>query len=260
MKRSLYFFILLLILLQACSALPALESATSTPLPTNTSEPTSTPLPTETPTPVPTSTPDKTATAVAQATETSNTVLSELDRLLGDSDIPYQDGRLAWKQVKPLMVSLTGPGWDYVEVDRDLVGKNFILKSDVTWEASGIIICGLIFRSEPNVEKGRQYQFAYLRLSGLPAWEIDVFEFGGYKNSPTKVQFSNAIDQGNGAVNQVVLVAQEEQFTLYINRVRQGRYFDYSKQRMEGNFAFHAAQDSGNGTCNFENSWVWALE
>jgi len=28
------------------------------------------------------------------------------------------------------------------EIDDSLVGKNFILKSDVTWDATGIIICG----------------------------------------------------------------------------------------------------------------------
>ena len=259
MKRFLYLLILLPLGVQACGVLPV-QPATSTPAPTDTPIPTFTPLPTETPTPIPTSTPDKTATAAAQATTISNSIQKELDDLLGDTDIPYEDGHLAWKQGKPLMVSLKGPSWDYVEIDRDLVGKNFILKSDVTWDASGIIICGVTFRSEPNVEQGKQYKFSYLRLSGLPAWAIEVFEFGQYKNSPTSTKFSDALNQGNGATNQVVLVAQEEEFTLYINRVRQGRYFDNSKQRMDGSFAFHGAQDSGEGTCNFENSWVWTLD
>ena len=188
------------------------------------------------------------------------TVLAELDKLLGDTDIPYKQGHLQWQQGKPLMVSLKGPSSDYVEIDKNLVGQNFILKSDVTWEASGILICSAIFRSEPDLEKGKQYEFSYLRLSGLPAWSIDVIERGRFKNTPTKVQFSDAIDQDNGATNQVILIAQDEQFTLYINGVRQGRYFDYSKQRTEGNFAFSGSQDSGDGTCNFQNSWVWALE
>ena len=195
-----------------------------------------------------------------QSTAAAQTVLDELDELLGDTDIPYQNGHLEWQQEKPLMVSLKGPSWDYVEVDDDLVGKNFILKTDVTWEASGIIICSAIFRSEPNLEQGKQYKFSYLRLSGLPAWEIDVFEYGRPQNSPTKTQFSDAIDLHNRATNQVVLVARDEQFNLYINGVHQGRYFDYSKQRMEGVFGFSADQDSGEGSCNYENSWVWTLE
>jgi len=260
MKRLLYFFILLLVLSQACSLAPAAKPPTITPAPTNTPQPTLTPSPTNTVTPAPTSTPDKTATAAVQSTAAAQTVLAELDKLLGDTDIPYKDGHLEWQQEKPLMVSLKGPSWDYVEIDKNLVGKNFILKSDVTWEASGILICSAIFRSEPDLEKGEQYQFSYLRLSGLPAWEIDVNEYGRFKNTPTKTQFSDAIDQDNGATNQVVLVVQDEQFNLYINGIHQGRYFDYSKQRTDGNFAFSGTQDSGEGTCNFQNSWVWALE
>lgn len=260
MKHLLYLLVLLPLLLQGCGALPA--PGTATPVPTDTSVPTSTstPLPTETPTPLPTSTPDKTATAAVKTIAVADAILNELDKTLGDTDIPYKEGHLQWQQVKPLMVTLQGPGWDYVEVDDDLVGKNFILKSDVTWEASGIIICGMIFRSEPNVEQGKQYQFLDLRLSGLPAWEIDVFEYGRFQNSPTGAQYSDAIDQANRATNTILLVAQDEQFTVYINDVRHGRYFDYSKQRTEGVFAFRAWQDSGQGTCNFENSWVWALD
>ncbi len=262
MKQIPYLFALLLIFLQGCSTLPAAQPATSTPVPTQTSMPTSTstPLPTDTPTPVPTSTPDKTATAAAGSTAAAQTVLDELDKLLGETDIPYKNGHLEWQQVKPLLVSLKGPGWDYVEVDENLIGKNFILKSDVTWEASGIILCNAIFRAEPDLEKGEQYKFSYLRLSGLPAWEIGVYENGRFKNSFTKTHFSDAINMDNRATNQVVIIAQDEQITLYINGIRQGRYFDYSKQRMEGVFGFSANQDSGQGSCNFKNSWVWALE
>lgn len=260
MKRFPSLFLLFALLVSGCSVFPAAEPATATSLPTDTAQPTFTPLPTETPTPVPTSTPDKTATAMVAATETSSSVLKELDKLLGDTDIDYENGYLAWKQEKPLLVSLSGPGNDYVEIDENLTGANFILKSDVTWEASGIIICGMMFRSEPNLAEGKQYQFIYLRLSGLPAWEIDVFQFGKYKNSPSGTQYSNAIDQGNGATNQVMLVAQDDEFTVYINRSRQGRYFDYSKQRADGSFGFMAFQDSGTGSCNFENSWVWMLK
>ena len=262
MKRSLNILILLPLLLQACGVLPIAEPATSTPMPTKTSIPTatSTLLPTETPTPVPTNTPDAAATTAARSTAEADAILGELDELLGNTDIPYKEGHLEWKQVKPLMVSLTGPGWDYVEVDKDLQAANFILKSDVTWKATGIIICNVIFRAEPDLVKGKQYDFSFLRFSGLPAWEIGVYEHGKFLNSPTKVQYSDAIDLDNRATNEVLLIVQDEQFNLYINGAHQGRYFDYSKQRMEGTFGFSADQDSGEGSCNFENSWVWSLD
>ncbi len=108
--------------------------------------------------------------------------------------------------------------------------------------------------------KGKQYQFMFLRFSGLPAWTIEVHEFGQFKNSPTKVKFSDALDLGNGATNQIILVVQDDHFTLYLNKVRQGTYYDYSKQRTEGGMGFLGIQQSGKGNCKFENSWVWALE
>src|SRR6185369_15722035 len=119
MKQFPYICLIVLVLLSACSNLEA-QPATSTPAPTNTIPPTSTPLPSETPTLVPTSTPNATATAAAQATETSSGVLSELDKLLGDTDIPYKQGHLAWNQEKSISVNLTGPSYDYAEIDKKL--------------------------------------------------------------------------------------------------------------------------------------------
>lgn len=250
---------LLLALLTSCTAIPGLVP-TVTPVPTHTAEPSFTPPPTATSTPIPTSTPDRTATAVVKATEAAAGVLTELDKLLGETDIPYEGGYLAWQQTKPISVEMTGPDSGFAEIDDNLTARNFILKSDVTWNATGLLLCGAIFRSEPNLEKGKQYQFIFLRFSGLPAWAIEVHEFGQFKNSPSRVQYSNAIDQDNDATNQFVLVVQEDQFNLYLNRVHQGRYFDYSKQRMDGSFAFLGLQESGRGSCEFDNSWVWVLD
>lgn len=260
MKRFPVFALALSVLLIIACVVPGMAAPTATPAPTDTPEPTSTPLPTETPTLVPTSTPDKTATAVVKATEAAGSILNELDRVLGDTDIPYKDGHLTWQQVKPMSVTLHGPSADYVEIDKDLTAGNFILKSDVTWNATGLLLCGAIFRSEPNLEDGRQYQFVFMRFSGLPAWAIEVHEFGQFKNSPSDVQYSAAVDQGNYATNQFILIAQDEQFNLYLNKVSQGRYFDYSKQRMDGSFAFLGLQQSGDGSCKFENSWIWSLD
>jgi hypothetical protein len=258
MKQLRPISLFLLLLFSACSTLTPQQPATSTPAVTHTIAPTA--LPTDTPTIISTSTPNQTVTAALQATETSASVLDELDEVLGDSDIDYDQGHLAWKQSKGMKVKLSGPSADYLTVDDNLMAGNFILKSDVTWEATGIIVCGFIFRSEPSIERGRQYQFNYLRLSGLPAWEIDLVEFGRFSNTPSGTKFSDEIDQGNHATNEILLVAQDEQFTVYINQARQGRYFDYSKQRSDGFFAFEGSQESGNGLCEFKNSWIWVLE
>ena len=262
MKRFPIFACIVSILLIAACVIPGMAAPTATPAPTNTNtpEPTFTPLPTETPTLVPTSTPDKTATAIVAATETADAVRSELDTVLGDTEIAYKEGHLAWQQTKPISIHLHGPSNDFMEVSRNLTTGDFILKTDATWNATGLLVCGVIFRSEPSIEDGKQYQFLFMRFSGLPAWDIEVHEFGYFKNSPTDIQYSAAVDQGNNATNQIILVARQEQFNLYINKVSQGRYFDYSKQRMNGVFAFLAAQESGDGSCEYENSWIWSLD
>lgn len=234
------------------------QTASAAPPPTHTPEPTSTPLPTDTPTQTPTSTPDMGATATAQASG----ILSELDQALGDIDIPYKEGQLAWQQTEPVSIEMTGPQGDkgiFKEIDKDLTATNFIFKSDVTWNATGIIICGAIFRSEPDISSGKQYQFYFYRLSGLPAYFIDVYDKGNFKNTITNAKFSSELNINNDATNQFMLVAQDEQFNIYLNGVRQGRYFDYSKQRLDGLFAFLGWQESGKGSCKFENSWVWIL-
>lgn len=262
MKHFPYLALLVVILVSACGSIPGMARPTSTPLPTDTPQPTFTftPLPTQTPTRTPTATPNATATAAANATQAASDILSDLDKALGDTEIPYKDGSLIWKQTDPFTVDMSGPDSQILEIDKDLTAKNFILKFDVTWKATGLLVCGAIFRSEPDLEKGKQYQFAFLRFSGLPAWEIEVFEFGRFRNTPTKTKYSDALNLNNGATNKFLLAVQDDHFTLYINDQRQGTYYDYSKQRSDGLFGFVGAQQSGEGSCQFENSWVWTLE
>ena len=259
MHRFLCFALLTSILLCACGGSP-LAVPTSTPLPSNTPQPTAsqTPLPTSTSTP--TATPDITATAAANATLAAGEVISDLDKVLADSGIPYQDGHLAWQQDKPLNITMKGPDQGFLPIAKDLTAGDFILKSDVTWDATGLMVCGAIFRSEPDLDQGKQYQFMFLRFSGLPAWAIEVHEFGQFRNSPTKTKFSDALDLANGATNEFILAVEDDHFTLYLNQARQGTYYDYSKQRADGSFGFLGAQQSGDGTCIFENSWIWVLE
>lgn len=265
MKRFPYFAILVVLLLNACGGGPAAATQpppSPSPAPTNTPEPTVTPLPTSTFTPVPTATPDAKATAAAQATAAAGTILSELDTLLAGKDIPYQEGYLMWHQTDPVTISMSGPQTvdNFKGIDKDLSARNFIFKSDVTWNATGVIICGIKFRSEADIDKGKQYEFYFYRLSGLPAYFIDVYESRNYLNTITDAKFSGELDVSNGATNSFVLIAQDNQFNVYLNGKRQGRYFDNSKQRAEGYFAFLGWQESGDGSCEFENSWVWALK
>ena len=260
MKKILYLALLTFILLSSCGKLPSQAAPTATPLPTQTAPRTASPTPLPTSTSTPTATPDVKATAAANATLAASEVISDLESVLGDTDIPYKEGHLIWQQEDSLIAEMNGPDHQILEIDDKLTAGDFILKSDVTWDATGLLLCGAIFRSEPSLEEGKQYQFLFLRFSGLPAWAVQVHEYGQYKNSPTKTKFSDALDLSNGATNQFILVVQDDHFTLYLNKARQGTYYDYSKQRAEGYFGFLGMQQSGQGSCEFENSWVWSLD
>ena len=220
---------------------------------------TSTPLPVDTPKPFPTVTPHIALTATVEAMR----VLSELDVRVGsNSDFPYGEGYLAWKQTEPVTIEMSGPQKDagiLQAIDDSLNAANFIFKSNVRWNASGVLICGLAYRSEEDLKKGKQYQFYFYRLSGLPAYKIDVYDFGRFKNTITDVKFSDGVDAANGASNEFIVVAKAERFTVYINGQSQGDYYDSSKQRGDGLLAFVAWQESGRGSCTFEDSWVWVL-
>jgi hypothetical protein len=190
-------------------------------------------------------------------------VVSELDVLVGsNAGFSYDDGYLAWKQTEPVTLSMTGPQKDLgvvQAVDESLEAANFIFKSNVTWNATGGLVCGLAYRAEQDLNKGKQYQFYFHRLSGLPIYAIDVYDLGRFKNTITDTRFADGIDDQNEASNEFIVVARDERFTVYINGQHQGDFYDSSKQRVDGLLAFVAWQESGRGSCTFEDSWAWVL-
>jgi hypothetical protein len=261
-------WIVISILLSGCQSGPSAldqaatlvaETVAAAP-PTNKPLPTPTSRPAETLKSFPTVTPNIAWTITVEAMN----VLSELDVLVGsNSGFSYDEGYLAWKQTEPVTLEMTGPQKDLgvvQAVDESLEAANFIFKSNVTWNATGILVCGLAYRAEKDLIKGKQYQFYFHRLSGLPAYSIDVFDLGRFKNTITDIRFSEGLDDQNGASNEFIVVAQDERFTVYINGQHQGDFYDSSLQRVDGLLAFLAWQESGRGNCTFEDSWVWILQ
>lgn len=265
MKKPMLISLLLVLLASGCqpgtsdldeAATTVAQTLAAVP-PTETPLPTDTPLPTSTPTAIPTSTPDHDATSTAVA----SSILAEISGVLDEAEVSYTAGSLLWQQTDEVTIGMTGPqaAGNVRELDEDVTAGNFIFKSDVTWNATGILICGAIFRSEANITRGDHYEFYYYRLSGLPAYFIDAYADGVWKYTVSDTRFSSDLDVGNGEANQFMLVAVENKFIVYINGVRQGRFFDNSKHRGEGTFGFLAWQQSGEGSCSFENSWIWSL-
>ncbi|UCD97465.1 MAG: hypothetical protein JSV42_10835 [Chloroflexota bacterium] len=237
-------------------------TATVRPAPTATPTNTNTPVPSATKAPTSTPTQDIQATADAEATQM---IESSMDSIRGDLEMlgfPEDSGNLGWVQEgsETIFVEDYDSG-DFKEFAEDLEAGNFILGTDVTWESSsGLAGCGLLFRSEANLDHGSHYELAFLRLSGLPAWNIIYIKDGEFQKNVTGVVTAAAINQDQGGTNSYLLVAEEGKFTIYINEQRIGSYFDYALSRETGKFAFTGWQESGETRCSYENSWVWLLD
>ena len=145
-------------------------------------------------------------------------------------------------------------------IDDGVVYENYVLYVDVTWETTTALAgCGITFHSEDNLEKGKQYQFFAYRFSGLPAWDVELWEYGRYKAQTTgKWMINEAIDLSNGATNSYVLVVKDGLLSAYANGRRLSNVIISSLYK--GRIAFYGWQESGESLCLFENGWIWALK
>jgi hypothetical protein len=268
------FSLLLVLILTACSLLQA--PATPTPVPTNTPQPTETPLPTSTSTPVPTptntatpipsptstATPNLTATAAVLSTQTAEAMVADFKAALSKVNVTVDKGQMGWIQQGSYELSLQGANFSaYQPFAEDLKASDFIMKTDITWTAPGVILCGWIFRSETNFEQGQQLKIQFLLFSGLPGWDIELWNHGNFtRNITEQIRFSSALKQGSGSVNSYILLAEGNKFTVYINNERSGSFYDYSNTIKDGYFAFLGNIESGTGSCKYENTQIWLLK
>lgn len=231
---------------------PITIQVTATPEPTNTPEP-----PTATPTI--TSTPDKTATVAAAATEEMEAKMVKIAPKLEKLGFDLNSGHLIY--TNPSVVSLIVDSYneDKPKVILDKPVQDFILQADIGWNStSGLAGCGIIFRAEEDLERGANYEYVMLRLSGAPAWDIEYFRYGQYQYSLLpSTQFTAAIDERQDAVNTLTLIVQGDTIESIMNTTKGVDASD--KKLTEGRIALLAWQESGKTTCTFSNVWVWGL-
>lgn len=233
-----------------------------TPTPAPTETPTATPLPTATSTPLPTATPTATvdikATSQARATATWEARVAEVAAELEAVGYTADSGTLVYDSKDPLSMTVAqyNSFWPEWIVSTPL--KDFIVHVDIQWDStSGLAGCGILFRAEEDFERGAQYRFDLMRLSGAANWEIFYKKFNTRQADIVSFRFDNIIDYSPNSVNTVVLVVQGDLIQAYINgkKMREGHYAKLS----EGGIAFMTWQESGETTCTFRNSWVWEL-
>ena len=148
----------------------------------------------------------------------------------------------------------------YVPIDEGTSYKNYVLTFDVNWSStSGLAGCGVIFHSEQNLEIGEQYQFFTMRLSGLPLWDVELWNYGKWQSTTTgEPKVNSAINLDNGSTNHYVLVVKDDLLTAYANDKRLSNVIITKLE--QGRIAFYAIQESGMTSCIYENAWVWVLE
>jgi len=274
-----------LIVLPACALFGAAAEPTNTPrptrtpteevkaAPTNPSPPTQPPQPTQAPAPTlapaaptntvappaqPTLAP--TAAPAVAPTQPVPAIPSEIEAELQKIGLSSKEGHLGWSSKAPISITAEGyQGKDSQLIGENLTASDFVIKTDITWESGGGLAgCGIIFRSSPKLDKGAQYQFLTIRLSGWPAWEIDMFDLGKFQYTLGQTQISKSINQENGGTNTYILYAKDKAFTVFINGEKTKTLSD--SKLINGVLAFHVFQNSGSTTCTFNNGWVWVIK
>ena len=266
--------ILAMILLTACGAEPGSPTAeevvvpsdtpeppTDTPEPTATDTPTETPTETLLPTNTPTATLDLAATAAFEATQAAEAVLAVVGDILAGIDISTDTGHLAWANTEPIVVPpLSGPGLVMVDIADGVVYSTYVLHTTLTWETvTGLAGCGIVFHSDSIVGLGKQYRFNLIGLSGLPAWDVELYDFGTFQSNTTGgIKYNSAINHDFGGVNELLVVIREGLATFYANGIRLSNVIINS--RSEGRLGYFAFVESGEATCSFADNWIWVLE
>ncbi len=277
-KRLAYFVVVLLLSawITGCNALAPQPTATptpsDTPQPTDTPtpEPSSTPIPTDTPTPAPsptdtptptetsTPTPDMTATWSVEATAIAEAVIAEIGVELETIGLSTESGRLGWVGEGPVPMRITTYNThDWFPMAEGKYYSDFVMHTDITWEStSGLAICGFWFRAESLDANAEYYKFMTLRLSGLPLWVVQLWEFDDLVSSLAE-NTTSVIDQANGSTNSYLLHLKGNLLTVYANGKRLGQVT--ITRRADGLLAYYILQESGETTCLFDNAWIWDL-
>lgn len=276
--RLFYVVVLLCVALSSCAPATIADRAadsqaleteaaapTQTPEPTNTSAPptptvTATATSTATPKPTATATPNHTATAEAQATAAADALLKKIEPELKEYNVNLADGHLAWSSDEKYVVTArTYDDYQYKELETAGKLTNFVYHTDITWDTTmGFAVCGMIFHADDDLKKGRLNYFGILRLENAPAWAIQFRQKSAYQYSLQNWVFTNSIFDKYGDTNAITLVVNGQNITPYING-RKTHLVEDTKLK-EGRFGFMAYQESGETTCTFNNTWIWAID
>ena len=237
-------------------------SATPEPTdpPTDTPEPTATdtPEPTATNTPEPTATLDLAATAAFEATQAAEAVMDQIGANFELFGVDPAIGGITWTKPEAFDLRINSyQSYDWFSVDNEREFGEYVMGVDITWEStSGFVVCGLVVRGGADLTREKYYIFQTLRLSGLPSWDVELWEFNSWlQTSSGGLVDAPWIEQDNGSTNQFLFYVTKDTVTIWANQVRLGRVVISALD--SGVISYYAWQDSGDTTCSFSNAWIW---
>jgi hypothetical protein len=204
--------------------------------------------------------------AIAEATQSVQQTAEAFDAVAPDLDMlgyTVESGRLAYSMDDPISIPADLPNfyfYDPLTFPRNPVFRDFVLGVDVEWDSrTGVAGCGIIVRSEDDLDMGEQIHFRTLRLSGLPAWVVWQLKYNEIKGVLTgDVRINSAINQEAHSSNHYVLEVVGTTMTVYANGTKLGSA-TMTVNRTEGQIAFYTWQESGESECIFSNAWVFEL-
>jgi hypothetical protein len=234
-------------------------AASNTPMPTNTSEPTKTEK----------ATPNKAATNRAKdektqqaQTEFAGAVLGEVESKLDEVGEIMGAGSVIWLDPSSIEMESSKPNmiWYTMLDDRydyAIEAGNFALHTVVKWETkgnAGIVNCVIMFRVGDDLDMDPWYSLRLSRISGASATRFDLWQNWSLLG-PGKWNGSSYIRDGNGDENEVILVANANQMTAYVNGKQTSVWWNSKVDY--GRFGYGTLQDYGTTTCTYSDNWIW---
>jgi len=209
---------------------------------------------------------DRDATSEAEAEETAaaeqenaDAVLGEIEGKLDEVGERMGNGSVAWMDPGPLEIDSSKPNMVSYNLVDGVEVADFAYHANVIWETKqkvGIVYCVVMFRIEGDLDTESWYMMRMGRISGAGHVLFDVMS--GWSIVGENGDFSGYIHDANGADNELILVAQANQFTVYVNGKQATVWWNTKVDR--GGFGLGTLQDTGSSTCTFSNNWIWSWE
>jgi hypothetical protein len=269
-RKSLACFLPLMLVMSFVLSCSIFGSAA--PLPTTAAQPSNTVAPADTAEPMDTAEPaatekptvDREGTQEAKAEKTSaaeteyaGAVLGEIEGKLDEVGERLGNGSVAWMYPDPVVIDSSKPNMVSYNLIEGVEVANFAYHANVTWETKqkvGIVYCVVMFRIEGDLDTESWYMMRMGRVSGAGHVLFDVMR--GWTIMGESGDISGYIHDANGAENELILVAQANQFTVFVNGKQATVWWNTKVER--GGFGLGTMQDTGSSTCTFSNNWIWS--